>query len=354
MRGTAPAEYKNPFCHGLSGYKSQNRTFQFPPAWLCSLQLDALAICRWLLDNADMSDSPAQIHKLAAELADLASQGASSVASYLRAATRTVPAYATKKDQHDPVTVHDRAVESSLHQYFQAAVPGSRVLGEEMGERTLPARVGDPLGDSARQLADRVRWIIDPIDGTANFASGSTYFGTSVAVELDGAVVAAAISIPYTDELFVANLQEAWHLDRYGERTSLHSTGPLQESQAVLLGYYPSIRTWSAAPQQALRHQQDLTEAYMAIRRPGAAALDLAMVAAGWAGAALGTTFGPWDVAAGIHLVKVAGGQVLNLPMGSNLPDGLRPGVLATVRSLDAPVAKRILREANQEARTSG
>lgn len=298
-----------------------------------------------------MSDPSAPTHKLASELAEWASQAVTSVAGYLRAAARTVPAYTTKSSHHDPVTVHDRAVESALHQFFEAAVPGSRVLGEEMGERTLPALVGQPLGESARYLGDRVRWIIDPIDGTANFASGSTYFGTSVAAELDGKVVAAAISIPYTEEVFVANSLEAWHVDRHQQVTQLHSTGPLAESQAVLFAYYPSIHAWNAAPQEALRQHRALTDAYMVLRRPGAAALDLAMVAAEWAGAILGTTFGPWDVAAGIHLVKVAGGHVINVPMGSQLPDGLRPGVLATVRSLDAPVARRVIREADEAAR---
>lgn len=298
--------------------------------------------------------SPSPSH-IATDLAELAAHGALSVAGYLRAAARTAPPYDTKRDLHDPVTAHDRAVETALHNFFGAAIPGSRVLGEEMGEQTLPSGVDlgreEPLGVGARYLGSRVRWIIDPIDGTANFASGSTYFGTSIGVELDGRIVAGAISIPYTEELFVADLHDAWHIDRHGQRSPLRSSGPTVESQAVLLSYYPGLGYLRHQPDMAMRHQQLLMGSYMAVRRPGAGALDLAMVAAGWAGAMLGTSFGPWDVAAGIHLVKIAGGHILNLPMRSALPDGLRPAVLATVGSLDASAAQSVLREVDEASR---
>ncbi len=302
-----------------------------------------------------MSQPSESIAQIATDLAELSAHGALSVAGYLRAATRTIPPYDTKRDLHDPVTAHDRAVENALHNFFGAAIPGSRVLGEEMGEQILPAGVDmgieEPLGTGARYLGDRVRWIIDPIDGTANFASGSTYFGTSIAAELDGHIVAAAISIPFTEELFVADLDDAWYVNRHGQRTPLHSTGPTIEAQAVLLSYYPGVGYWDHHATMALRHQQQLLNNYMAVRRPGAGALDLAMVAAGWAGAAMGTNFGPWDVAAGIHLVKVAGGNVINLPMRSALPDGLRPAILATVGTLDAHVAEAVLREVDTQSR---
>ncbi|MBP7881167.1 MAG: hypothetical protein KAZ70_01895, partial [Actinomyces sp.] len=61
----------------------------------------------------------------------------------------------------------------------------------------------------------------------------------------------------------------------------------------------------------------------------------------------------PWDVAAGIHMVRVAGGSVLNLPMGTDLPDGLRPGVVASGSTLQATTAERVLRELDAEADAS-
>lgn len=293
--------------------------------------------------------------ELAARLADLASAGALSVAPYLRRVARTISSYETKRDLHDPVTVHDRAVEADLRRFFGRAIPGSRLLGEEMGEEVLPLEPAStdpsqggeaaPADPELARLGARVRWLVDPIDGTANFASGSTYFGTSVAAELDGKVVAGAITIPYTGELFAADLERAWHVDREGRITELHSRGPRAENGALLVSYYPNRRALLVEPDLALRHLTDLTTNYMVVRRTGASALDLAMVAAGWEGALLGMSFGPWDVAAGIHLVKVAGGHVVNLSTGADLPDGLRPALLATVGTMEVPVAERVLRE---------
>lgn len=284
---------------------------------------------------------------LAHELSGFAAEGALSVAGYLRGAARTVTTYQTKRDHHDPVTVHDRYVERTLHEYFAAAVPGSRVLGEEMGEQDLPGHVDPELCKTAQCLGGRVRWIIDPIDGTANFASGSAYFGTSVAAELDGKIVAGAVCIPMSDEIFVADLETAWHVDRYRERTVLHAEGPLDESQSVIACYYPNARNLNDDEVLAASRLRRLTNAHMSMRRPGASALDLANVAAGWCGGLLGMSFGPWDVAAGIHLVKTAGGYVLNLPMGTGLPEGLRPGVLATAGTYDPVTARSVLEEVN-------
>ncbi len=285
------------------------------------------------------------LEQLADGLSDLAVRGVLSVAPYLRKVARTVQGHETKRDIHDPVTVHDRAVESSLRSFFAAAIPGSRMLGEEFGEETLTARNGANPDARVGSLGARVRWIVDPIDGTANFASGLTYFGTSVAAELDGRVVAAAISIPCSRELFAANLTQAWHVDADEQKTALNSSGPKTESEALLVSYYPSKYALTSFPEMTLRHLTELTTDYMVVRRTGAGALDLAMVAAGWEGAVLGMSFGPWDVAAGIHLIRVAGGTVVNLNLGGDLPDGLRPALVASVGTLCAKTGERVLGE---------
>lgn len=282
---------------------------------------------------------------LAHQLSDFAAEGALSVASYLRGAARTVTTYQTKRDHHDPVTLHDRYVERQLHEYFGAAVPGSRVLGEEMGEQQLPGHLDAELVTTASCLGERVRWIIDPIDGTANFAAGSAYFGTSVAAELDGKIVAGAVSIPMAEEIFVADLESAWHLDRFQTRTELRAEGPTDESQSVLACYYPSARNLNEDEIGSAARLRRLSNAHMAMRRPGAGALDLAHVAAGWSGGLLGMSFGPWDVAAGIHLVKTAGGQVWNPALGTGFPEGLRPGVLATPSTYEPVTARAVLEE---------
>ena len=72
-------------------------------------------------------------------------------------------------------------------------------------------------------------------------------------------------------------------------------------------------------------------------------------VAAGWIGAMMGTSFKPWDVAAGLHILSVSGGNVMNLEMGTGLGEGLRPGVVASNRGFLAPSARAVLLEIAQE-----
>ncbi len=300
--------------------------------------------------------------RIAHDLATLAKAAGLAVAPYLRAVARTSTAVETKEDMHDPVTEHDRRVEGALHVLLGGMVPGSRVLGEETGEHVLPAdppRVSAtflehfalPMAPEVRgamtrcaHLGVRVRWIIDPIDGTANFAAGLPWFNTSVAAELDDEIVAGAISAPMSREIFVADAERCWYESPEKTR-SLNAEGPSHEAEAVLISYHPGVGLLSAEPQLAVDHEARLARAYQTIRRPGAAALDLAMIAAGWCGAMMGISFKPWDVAAGLHLVKVAGGRVLNLPLDTDLPDGLRPAVLASAHDLDPVMARTVLEE---------
>lgn len=299
-----------------------------------------------------MTSSPNDTEKqLAAQLQEISAAAALDVAPYLREVARTLPPHDTKRDMHDPVTVHDRKVEQLLHTYLGEAVPGSRILGEEMGEQVLSPEAPVPSGASehprAGELGARVRWIVDPIDGTANFAAGSTYFGTSIAAELDGKVVAGSVTIPWTGELFTADLSEAWHVNAAGERTVLDASGPAAEDTALIVSYYPSMARLASHPELSLRHMQDLGAAYMAFRRTGASAIDLALVAAGWLGAFLATNLGPWDAAAGVHMINVAGGKVINLnsPIHPDQPEGLRPIVLASVATMEPGLAEQVLQE---------
>lgn len=282
---------------------------------------------------------------VATALATAATKASQEPSQYLQSAARTKPSYENKRNEHDPVTIHDKKVERMLHSYLAKTTPGARILGEEMGEQILGSPEHSPSAIS--DLQSRLRWIVDPIDGTANFATGSTYFGTSVAAELDGKVVAGAIHIPYTEETFVADNTSAWHIDRQGKTEPLRSWGPVSEIQTSLACYYPGAGNLHKDLHQSAIHLRDLTDAYMCFRRPGAGALDLAMVAGGWLGAVIGVKFGPWDVAAGLHLIKIAGGKVLNfnVPGRESVADGLRPLVLAHPGSLDAKVATRIVKE---------
>ncbi len=306
----------------------------------------------------------------ATALAEVAAAAAAMAAPYLRGVARSAPEVGLKRDFHDPVTVHDKRVETEIRKVLESCVPGSRVLGEEMGEgpaptaETAPLRAGEggagfgaialtqEVTQAVMGLGQRVRWIVDPIDGTANFASGLTYFGTSIGVELDGEIVAGVVSVPFNRELFVADSSSAWREDEVtGERTPLRSQGPKTEKEALLATYYPSVYALNNSPADALAREKALMNAYGTVRRPGAGALDLAMVAAGWIGVSMGVTFKPWDVAAGIHLVRMAGGEVLNLAMGTDEPDGLRPGVVASVGTLHASTARAVLKQVEKAGR---
>lgn len=293
-------------------------------------------------------------------LADALRYAAVSVAPYLRSVARTVADFDTKADQHDPVTVHDRHTEKLLHALLAYCVPGSRALGEEHGEVTLPsaadallptdteapvALLGEETDLSAiADLGKRVRWIIDPIDGTANFASGRIYFGTSIAAELDGRIVAGVVTVPMLYEYFYADSQAAFHVDRNGTRTQIHAQGPHEEKQAVLISYYPPTTLKRTNPALAIERELALFDAYMAPRRTGACALDLAYIAAGWTGAMIGTMFKPWDVAAGLHILRTAGGWALNMPLHTELSDGYAPGVVAAGANFHPTTAETIMR----------
>lgn len=279
------------------------------------------------------------------ELALLALAAGESVAPYLKRVARSKPDFDTKRDFHDPVTVHDKHVEDELRKFLTERTPGCRFLGEEMGESDPGVPASNDGG--IKGLGSRLRWIIDPIDGTANFASGLIYFNTSIAAELDGEVVAGSVTVPAVGEAFVADSHRAWHIAADGTETEMHADGPRSEATALLATYYPSLGSLVDYPEETARHDVELMSSYGTVRRPGAAALDLAHVAAGWLGALLGIGFSPWDVAAGIHMVKVAGGKVLNLPLDTDLPDGLRPAVVAEGRSVNAETARRVLEEIN-------
>ncbi|WP_165218002.1 inositol monophosphatase family protein [Schaalia sp. ZJ1691] len=308
-------------------------------------------------------------------LALIAGKMAQSCGSFLIPASSCVTDVATKANLHDPVTIYDRQLESALRHLCGSIIPGCRILGEEHGESVLvpiqnatqsqtpqehsPFPQGftcefyEPhLAEATRLvsgLGSRVRWIVDPIDGTSNFAAGLPWFNTSIAAELDGTIVAGAICAPLLGELFVADDTQAWCEGPSG-RQELTGTGPSSEIEAVLIDYYPRFAFLRDDPVAAAAYEVRLADAYQSIRRFGACALDLAYIAAGRCGAMIGTAFGPWDVAAGLHLVKVSGGFVLNLDFGQQLPDGLRAGVVAACRGLTPTTAIEVLLEAHSRA----
>lgn len=293
---------------------------------------------------------------LAHELALVCREVARSCSAYLVHARTVVSSESTseKESHHDPVTKFDREVEASISEILAHLVPGSRKLGEEHGEEILvPTKTEPSLPGGiempgihphidTRSLGSRVRWIIDPIDGTSNFAAGLTDFNTSIAAELDGSVIAGAVHVPCANETFWANQTNGW-LETTTGFFALDSNGPIAEKDAVLLTYFPTVSELRTYPDTALEVMRELSFAFRAIRRPGAAALDLAHLAAGRAGAFFATSLKPWDVAAAVHLVKVSGGTVHQKTMGKDVPVNLGPAVAASAAGLGTPTLEKVL-----------
>lgn len=193
------------------------------------------------------------------------------------------------KGDKNLVTEVDKESERLIVEHLRSRFPGHDIVAEE----------GDyPQGGSP------FRWIIDPVDGTTNYAHGYPWFCSSIGLELDGELVAGVIYNPVYDELFTATKGGGAYLN--GSRLSVSTRTPLKNS---LLGTgFP----YDCATDPANNFANFIAFQKMArgIRRAGAAALDLAYVAAGRLDGFWELKLKAWDVAAGVLMVREAGGVV--------------------------------------------
>lgn len=260
-------------------------------------------------------------------LRDVAERAAKLMRELLLAAFRSNIDVDYKVDLHDVVTRHDREAEVAIRAFILSEVPSSVVIGEEGGES----------GEG------RVRWYVDPIDGTSNFARGFAFWCVSVGAAIDGEVVAGAVYDPVADMLFSADLTGSW---LNGER--LRSRAIPDERQATLITGYPVARDLRLdGREQALSNFGVLAETFSTLRRPGSGALSLCQVAAGWADASAGFGSNPWDVAAAVLILKQAGGSYHPLTLGkvdADTPDFICPGYVALGAGADYPTLMRIAR----------
>lgn len=193
----------------------------------------------------------------------------------------------TKSSDIDLVTQVDRLCETRIREVLLEAHPGHVVLGEEQGQR----------GEA------RHRWIVDPLDGTVNYAHAFPFFCTSIALEIDGRVEVGVVYDPVRDELFSAVAGGGAHLN--GRPLRVTDTTELRRA-LVATGFAYSEDTQHRNLEVFAR----VVPQVQAVRRPGAAALDLCYVAAGRVDAFWEMALNPWDVAAGVLLVREAGGTV--------------------------------------------
>ena len=215
-----------------------------------------------------------------------------------------------RKGRIDLVTEYDRRSERLLLDAIGERFPGHAILAEESG--------------ASAPSADRpaVRWLIDPLDGTTNFAHNYPFFCVSVAAEVDGALAAGAVYDPVRDEMFSAAAGQGATLDGAPLRVS-----DIEQVEDALLvtGFPYDVREH---PERSLPLFEAFLMRAQGVRRDGSAALNLCYLAAGrfdgfWEG-----HLSPWDMAAGVLIVREAGGMVTNYEGGPFRLD--RPEILGS------------------------
>ncbi|MBP2473541.1 myo-inositol-1(or 4)-monophosphatase [Crossiella equi] len=226
----------------------------------------------------------------------------------------------TKSTATDVVTEADRAAEELIRARLAERRPGDGVLGEEAG---------------ADAVDSEVRWVVDPIDGTVNYLYGLPQYSVSVAAEVGGLAVAAAVVEPAAGRVWSAARGRGATLDGEPLRAGATTELPLA---LVATGFsYSAERRARQADLVAgvLRGVRD-------IRRGGSAAIELCSVAAGWVDAFYEHGLGHWDWAGGGLIAEEAGAVVRRPRADGTDPDGLgadltlavAPGVAAALTGL--------------------
>jgi myo-inositol-1(or 4)-monophosphatase len=208
----------------------------------------------------------------------------------------------SQKQANDFVTEIDQASEKIIIETLLEAYPDHGILGEETGSMH-----GNP---NASHI-----WIIDPLDGTTNFIHGFPVYCVSIALAVNGKLEQAVVYDPTRNDLFTATRGRGAFLNdrriRVSKRTRL--------SECLLSTGFPYRPEDDI--QKYLRLMGEVMQRTSGLRRPGAAALDLAYVAAGFSDGFFELGLKPWDVAAGALLVTEAGGLIGNFTGEANYLD---------------------------------
>ncbi len=196
-----------------------------------------------------------------------------------------------KEGKNNLVTEYDKKSEAAIIKFIRDRYPDHVFLAEESGK-------------TGEQNSGKVRWVIDPLDGTVNFAHALPIFSVSIAAEKDGELLCGAVYHPILDELFLAeNGGGAW---LNGEKISVSTHDDLSTSFLVT-GFPYNV---NKNPCGCIDHFVNIIRQGIPIRRLGSAALDLAYVACGRFDGFWEINLNPWDVAAGTLLIREAGGLV--------------------------------------------
>jgi myo-inositol-1(or 4)-monophosphatase len=230
------------------------------------------------------------------------------------------------KGRNDFVTDIDRKAEADIIATIRRSYPQHAILAEESG------------GSGE----DEFRWIIDPLDGTTNFLHGFPTFAVSIAVEHRGRLQHAVVYDPMRQEFFTASRGDGAQLEGKKIRVSAQRT-----LEGALIGTGFPFRAGAHVDEYLAMLKVVMTTA-AGIRRPGAASLDLAYVAAGRIDGFWEFGLSPWDTAAGTLLIQEAGGRVgtpsgAEYALGANIVAG-NPKVYEALLEAIGPLTPAALR----------
>ncbi|PLY03801.1 MAG: inositol monophosphatase [Desulfuromonas sp.] len=219
------------------------------------------------------------------------------------------------KGEVDLVTEADKAAEAAIVATIRERFPTHDIIAEE--------------GDYGVRTSDHC-WIIDPLDGTTNYAHGFPWFAVSIGLEVAGEIITGVVYNPCNDELFVAKKGEGATLNG---RPILVSSIPDLDQSLLATGFPYDRKT---TPDNNYDHFVNFQQAAQACRRPGVASLDLACVAAGRFDGYWEMKLKPWDVAAGMLLVVESGGTLSDFC--GNTANIYKPEIVASNGRIHQPM----------------
>ncbi len=194
----------------------------------------------------------------------------------------------SKEGVHNLVTEYDYLSEQALINFFHQEFPQDAILSEEKGSL----------------FASKRRWILDPLDGTVNFAHKIPMFSISIALEQDKEVTTGVVYHPILQELFIAEKGKGAFL----KDTPIQVTKTAELDLSFLATGFPY--NLKQNPHNCISYFSKILQRGLPIRRIGSAALDLSYLAAGRFDGFFEVTLAPWDIAAGKLLVEEAGGKI--------------------------------------------
>ena len=216
---------------------------------------------------------------------------------------------------YDPVTTSDKAFEKFIRKEIKKKFPTHQIIGEEFGKSKNKSRFS---------------WIIDPIDGTLNFMNGIPYFAISIALTQKDKLISGVVYDPVHNDFY-------WAEDGVGAYLNdqrLRVTNKVNLDKSIIALGIPFLGRGNH--KEHIKSQEAVMSKVAGLRRFGAASLDLAYVAAGRVDGFWEYGLSPWDVAAGIILVKEAGGLAVGINNKENplLTGNIVAGNINIVREL--------------------